>query len=206
MNDFILALDPSLRMTGALLVGVDCQVAFARAIPTEPEAKKRRIFAGDDDARRVLEIVAALDELVPGYPAGHVTIAAEQPSGARGSGGHQCTAKDCGGLHVPGIYRTAKAEGLVLAFVTLFARHRGFDLRWVSPRDVKVALLAQPSGSKDEMVAAAKAPLRELGVELDGMAKPKREAIADAWGVLIASGLWKRQGARAMRVGGDGPG
>lgn len=179
----ILALDPSLRMTGWLLVDNGIPVSCG-TIATEPDAKKRRIFAGDDDSRRCKVILDALEDLVT--TACVTELLVEQPAGARGAGGHKC---QCGGQHVPGMYRSAKSEGMVLALVTAFGVNNGFDIQWRQPTDVKFALLKARSGSKDAMIAAATRLLDERGWKLDlPKARLKLEAVADAIGVAVAGG------------------
>jgi Holliday junction resolvasome RuvABC endonuclease subunit len=195
----ILALDPSLRCTGWVVIPEVAPLldvcTNAGVVVTEREAEKRRIFAGDDDARRILLLWNELERIVTDHPV--VTrIVAEQPAGARGAGGHRCTGRmpnglACGGNHVPGMYRSAKAEGLVLACVSLFARARGIGLTWVQPQDVKRAMLGTCGGSKDAMVLAA-APLIERHHVLMPKARDKREAICDAIGVAVAAGVLSR--------------
>ena len=179
----ILLLDPSVRMTGALLFYANRWACTA--IPTEHEANKRGIFEGEDDARRVLEIGRELDRLC-GDSRLLATVYAERPTGAMGAGAHKCL---CGGQHSPGLYRSAKAEGLVLAFVATWASSRCTEpVRWIAPKDVKKAVLGTASGSKDEMVAELEPVARMLGIELPA-ARLRREAVCDAIGVGIAAGV-----------------
>jgi hypothetical protein len=180
----ILFLDPSVRMTGA--VALHEGVWTCMAIPTEHEAAKRGIFEGEDDARRVLEIRTALRAFT--FSAVHQISAvyAERPTGAMGAGSHKCL---CGGQHSPGLYRSAKAEGLTIAWVTLVAAEHCLEpARWVAPKDVKKAVLGKASGSKDEVVMEIEPVARRLGIELPA-ARLKREAVCDAIGVGIAAGV-----------------
>lgn len=194
----ILALDPSLRMTGWVLVNGG-RFLHCGTIATEPSEKKLRLFAGDDDSRRCRILLDALEDIVT--TKGVTELIAEQPSGARGAGGHKCglcscgkagicqncgKRVGCGGNHVPGIYRSAKAEGMVLALITAFAANGGFDIHWVQPTDVKFALLKARSGPKEAMVAAA-TKLVGPGMEFP-KARLRLEAVADAVGVAVAGG------------------
>lgn len=163
----ILALDPSLTCFGWLLAHPDGTILTAGATRTQPQAKKRHIFQADDDARRTDELLACLIGLATSYKV--TGIASEQPAGAQSA-------------------TAAKALGISLAVVVAVARAAGpIEVRWVRAVDAKKALAGTANASKNEMVAAAVrcgVPIIPYGP------KPLREAIADAYGVLLASGLW----------------
>lgn len=184
-----LFLDPSLRMTGVLLAGRDRMECAT--IATEHEAAKRGIYEGEDDARRVLEIIRELERLTADRRP--IEVVAERPTGAMGAGSHRCSGfvapgRRCDGVHSPGIYRSAKAEGAVITWVTLFAHSQNATLRWVAPKDVKFALLGKRAGSKDEMVAAAAPIASRYGLNIP-RARLKLEAVSDAIGVAVAAGF-----------------
>lgn len=165
----IVAIDPSLCCTGVCVVRNELEVPVKHElgwIKTDSEAKMRRIYKGDDDTRRCILIIDALEGLLGDIrDSASMIVVAEQPAGAQG-------------------YRGAKAEGMMIALVTTWAEMHKADLRWLQARDVKKALAGSVTASKDEMVDAA---LR-LGAGID-MTKSRaaREAMADAFGVLVAS-------------------
>lgn len=170
----ILALDPSLTCFGWLVADESGRVANYGAIVTEPESKKRHIYQGDDDARRAALLIGQLGILVRQY--GVTAIASEQPAGSKSA-------------------VSAKALGIAMAAVVATAEYAGVEIRWVRAVEAKVALTRSKAATKDRMVEFAK----HHGVAFNGT-KPCREAVADALGVLLASGLW-RPPAVAYRVG-----
>lgn len=156
-----LSIDPSLRCTGIVCWRANGTVVTARTVRTEKESKKRRIYVGDDDCRRLAMLENVLKALML---EGYRFAIAEQPAGSQS-------------------YRGAKAEGMMLGVLTgVF----GLAVRWVQARDVKKAATGRYKAEKNEMVEWAKLHYPET-MALQ-KTKPEREAIADALATMIAFG------------------
>lgn len=169
----IIGLDPSLTCTGICIVqceGLPEQQVGLGWVSTDPQSTKRRIFSGDDDVRRLRLVLDSMEAAwsKASRPSGalSVDVVAEMPAGSQS-------------------YRGAVVIGMMVGWITTWCYDRNLDLRWVSPSDVKMALAGKKSASKDDMVAAA----IRLGVEMPKAPKPAREGMADALGVVLASGL-----------------
>lgn len=193
----IIGLDPSLTCTGICVVtyeGRPEQNVKLGWIKTEPQSKKRRIFSGDDDVRRLKLILDAIEATwageSPPSSALSVDVVAEMPAGSQS-------------------YRGAVVIGMMVGWITTWCYDRNLQLRWVTPSDVKVALAGKKGASKDEMVVAAVRLLSSIpnqggaragSVVLPKATKPGREAMADALGVVIASGLVPSLARSAARL------
>jgi Holliday junction resolvasome RuvABC endonuclease subunit len=163
----ILALDPSLCCTGWVLAPAkDSPVGelLCGVITTEPAPKKQRLYVAEDDAQRALKVCRALLDLK--VRDRDCLVVSEQPAGSRHA-------------------RSASALKLIQgALVGLRVPEE--PIRWVTALEAKVALCGRKGASKDQMVEAA----RRRGLKMAGN-KPACEAMADAFAVLLASGLWR---------------
>jgi len=145
----LFCVDPSLCNTGWAIVrvtpGSDKWVTpnHFRSIPerrellahgiikTAPEAKKRRIYQADDDARRAIEIYRRLCHEAGAESIDYVI--SEQPSGGSKSA------------------KAARAMGIAAASVACFSVYIGAELRVVHAQDVKKHHTGSRSGSKLEI-------------------------------------------------------
>jgi len=128
----ILACDPSLAAWGwAVLEGH--LVQSHGCIKTTPEAKKRRIRVGDDDVRRVGELITELVKIIKKY---NVTfIVTELPHGSQNA-------------------RGAIMIGIVLGTLQSFNILLNIPVEWYNENDAKKALLGRISASKAEVIAS----------------------------------------------------
>jgi len=169
----ILALDPSLCATGwciAPLPESPVDELLTGVITTEPSPKKQRLYQAEDDAQRALKLYRALQDLVMIGPAPRNALelpqyAVEQPTGSQ-------SARGAAALKL--------VQGLIIGFCGTT------PIRWVLAAEAKVALCGKKGASKEQMVAAAV----KRGLKLTGN-KVAQEAMADAFAVLLASGLWR---------------
>ena len=164
----ILALDPSLCCTGWVLApSHDSPVKDLRhgAIETEPSSKKLRLYQAEDDAKRARVIADRIIEISAGTD--ELVVVSEQPAGSRHA-------------------RSAGALKLVQGVIVGVFSWSNAPIHWLTANDGKVALCARKNASKDNMVVAA----RQKGLVFAGT-RPQQEAIADAFGMLVASHLWK---------------
>jgi crossover junction endodeoxyribonuclease RuvC len=129
---------------------------------TEPSPKKRRVRAIDDDARRVAELVVALERFIDRHrPA---ALAVEATGAGKGS-------------------KAVRAMALVFGAVVAVAKVRGLPLVQASPTDVKLAIAGRKDASKDDVVAAV--VKRFPGVAFQGP-RGVWEHQADAVGAVVA--------------------
>lgn len=158
----ILGIDGSLTATGWTRVAVMGGVAEALAescVQTSPEAKRRRIYAADDDGRRIDEIAGALSHQMRVVD----FVAVEAPAGSKSS-------------------KAAKALGLVYGAVRALACAHGKPLIVVQAADAKRAMTGDKAASKSLVQEHAAAWLGSIS----GNAVT-REAIADARAVVRAA-------------------
>lgn len=160
MTHKFLSIDPSLRCSG-IVQWQDGKPVEARCVRTQREAKARRIYAGDDDCRRLAHLENTLRALQLN---GYEEAVAEQPAGSQSN-------------------RGAESNGMMKGvLVGVF----GTAVRWVQARDVKYAATNSYNAAKRQMVAWAK---RQFPAMFEReRAKPEEEAIADALAVMVAYG------------------
>lgn len=158
IHDRVLSIDPSLRCFG-IAAWEGPSLFQAVAIVTEREAKKRRIYVGDDDCRRLGDIENALKTFRDN---GFVDVVMEMPAGSQS-------------------YRGAKSEGMMLGLV-IGVFGLGF-CSFVQARDVKKMVAGSYTADKDDMVRWAKEHY-PLAFE-EKLSRPKQEAIADALAVMV---------------------
>jgi len=108
-------------------------VQASGVIVTKPEAKKRRIRVGDDDVRRVGELLSQLLKIIEKY---NVTfIVTELPHGSQNS-------------------RGAIMIGIVLGVMQSFNFILNIPVEWYSENDAKKALLGRISATKAQVIDA----------------------------------------------------
>ena len=157
----IMACDPSFTAWGWVVLEGHIPQAQG-VIVTKPEVKKKKIRAGDDQARRVREIIQQLDRIIEKY---HVQyIVSELPHGSQN-------------------YKGAVMIGIVTGILEGFNVLRNIPLEWYLENDAKRALLGRLSASKDE-VKQAVADLYK--VYWTGV-KYADEAVADALAIYYAA-------------------
>ena len=157
----ILACDPSFTAWGWVVLQGH-MVQAAGCIKTKPDHKKKKIRAGDDQARRVREIIQELNRIIDRH---HVQyIVSELPHGSQN-------------------YKGAIMIGVVTGIMEGFNVLRNIPLEWYLENDAKRALFGRISASKAE-VRAAVDDLYEVpwtGVDF------RDEAIADALAIYYAA-------------------
>jgi len=157
----ILACDPSLTAWGWVVLEGHIPQASG-VIVTKPEAKKRRIRVGDDDVRRVGELITQLVKVIEKY---NVTfIVTELPHGSQSS-------------------RGAITIGIVLGVLQSFNILQNIPVEWFSEQDAKKALLGRISATKQQVIDAV-ADLYE--VYWTGK-KYVDEAVADALAIYYCA-------------------
>jgi Holliday junction resolvasome RuvABC endonuclease subunit len=161
----VLGIDAALCNLG--IAAVDITPTGERVVETlvartEPSPKKRKVRAIDDDARRVDELVRALDAAVTKHrPA---VLAVEATGAGKGS-------------------KAVRAMALVFGAVVTVARLRGLPLVQANPIDVKLAMTGRKNASKDEVILAVEQ--RFPDVEWPSPVGIIEHA-ADAVGVVVA--------------------
>jgi len=175
MSPYIIALDASLANTGWVVYKVEKNKWSAIAhgiIQTSKSAAKRELFCGGDNTRRWKLIVAKLVELNDKYR--FSALACEITSG--------------------GVQNASAAKSLfgAQALVIAFCDTLRIPAVYVSPRDVKIALVGNASASKLDMMEQAD---KVTGIGQDYLQtrkgtknkyETKYEHVADAVGVFEA--------------------
>jgi crossover junction endodeoxyribonuclease RuvC len=162
----VLGIDPSLCNTGVAaleLTATTERVLEATVIRTEPSAKRLRVLAAEDQARRVSEIAAGLDAAIRRHTP--LVLVVEAPSGSKGA-------------------QAARALGLAFGAVVAVAAVRGLPLVQVQPLDVKRAMVGRKSAEKAEIVLAVER--RFPDVRWPSPASVVEHA-ADAIGAVVAA-------------------
>lgn len=153
----VLTNDPSLTAWGYVVIK-NGQPQRAGCIKTVPQNKKLRIRKGDDDARRVREILLALLQVIEEYEVNY--ILSELPHGSQSAAG-------------------MKMVGITITAVEALSVTLEIPVEWYSEGDAKKALLGKTAATKREVINA----VAELyDVPWSGV-KYKDEALADAMAV-----------------------
>lgn len=168
MVDRVLGIDPSITSLGYAVANVDrgvVNVVAGGIVTTKTSPKKRRLFQGDDDVRRILEIIDHLDEVAMKWKPRAVAI--EMPGGSKSA-------------------RAARTFGLMVGLLaTYFARVHPMPVAWFQPRDVKEAVTGKRGGSKEEVARCVMERWPGVAWPLDTKARPIDDA-TDAAGILVA--------------------
>lgn len=165
----VLTNDPSLTEWGYAVVDIKkdfrLPIITAGCIKTKAENKKRRIRKGDDDCRRVREIVVQLSCIIKQHNVQY--IVSELPHGSQVASG-------------------AKMIGVTIGVLESLSDALEISLEWYSEADAKKALLEKRSATKRETINA----ITEIyEVPWTGV-KYKDEAMADAMAIYhVASQL-----------------
>lgn len=151
----VLTCDPSLTAWGYAVVQ-GRKVLKTGCIKTNPESKKRRIRKGDDNVRRVGEIILLLRQEIFDYKVNYLTT--ELPHGSQTSSG-------------------AVMIGVVIGVMETLSQCYGLGIEWFSENDAKkCALPGQKEVTKAHMIEAMN---NEFVVDWP-TAKYKKEAVADS--------------------------
>jgi len=157
----IMACDPSFTAWGWVILEGHL-VQAQGVIVTKPEAKKKKIRAGDDQARRVREIIMELERIIKEY---HVSyIVSELPHGSQN-------------------YKGAVMIGVVTGILEGFNVLRNIPLEWYLENDAKRALFGRLSASKAQVKEAVD---NLYEVRWTGTAF-RDEAVADALAIYYAA-------------------
>lgn len=139
----VLSLDPAFANTGYVVFHTGQPIAHG-VIETAKESKKRAIYSGDDDARRIRMIAERIRELVRQYDVKVITC--ESPAGAQNA-------------------NAAKALAYARAIPTVVACMLDLDIITVQPNDTKTALSNVKNADKDVIEAAVAALYPGLAAE-----------------------------------------
>jgi Holliday junction resolvasome RuvABC endonuclease subunit len=162
----VIGIDPSLCNTGIAVMELQPngeRLLGVSVVRTAPSAKRRKVLAAEDGARRVAEIVAALDAAIA--TARPVALAVEAPAGSKGA-------------------QAARALALAFGAVIAVAKVRGLPLVQVQPGDVKRAMCRQKGASKDDVILAVEARYPEVEWPTP---QGVWEHAADAVGAIVAA-------------------
>ncbi len=152
----IMTHDPSICAWGVVIIDYSGNIIYAECIKTEgTPAKKRRIRKGDDDVRRMTEIIDFLLSLIEKYNVQFMFT--ELPHGSQNAA-------------------AAKMIGAVSGIVQTISQCMKIGVEWYSEGDSKHHLLGKRSAVKKETINAIKklynVPWTNIGF--------RDEAIADA--------------------------
>lgn len=160
----ILVNDPSLTAWGYCVIR-DGKVVKTNCIKTVPENKKRRIRKGDDNVRRVSEIIQVLKQEIENHSVNYLLT--ELPHGSQSSTG-------------------AVMIGVVLGIMETFAQCYQLGIEWYSEGDAKKAILGKISATKQETIDR----IKTLYPGMVWMkAKYQNEAVADALAIYHCATL-----------------
>ena len=156
-----MACDPSLSAWGWVVLQGNMVIATG-CIKTDSESKKRRIRVGDDDVRRVGEIISQLVRVIEKHNVSFIVT--ELPHGSQNS-------------------RGAIMIGVVIGIMQSFNVLQNIPVEWYSEADAKKALLGRISSTKKQIIDA----IDELyNVPWTGV-QFRDEAVADALAVYYAA-------------------
>jgi len=171
----VLAIDGSLRNTGALIIEVEpngnYSIIDAKLIKTS-KSKDKKLYFSIDYGDRARSIAEGLDKLIKHY--GIQYICSEAPSGSQSSSG-------------------AYSAGISIATQETIAYANDLIINWVKERDAKKALCGKISASKLDMQKKAATVLPNHIINVYSSKKSSSgfsgefEHIADALGVFLAS-------------------
>lgn len=128
----ILTNDPSLTAWGWAVLRGD-KIIQVGCIKTAPEQKKRRIRKGDDNTRRVSEIVQELHQLIAFHNVNY--ILSELPHGSQNAS-------------------AAVMIGMTVGIIQTLADCLKLPVEWYSEMDAKKCLLNKRSATKQETINA----------------------------------------------------
>jgi Holliday junction resolvasome RuvABC endonuclease subunit len=158
----VLTCDPSLTAWGYVVVKGYVVLATG-CIKTSPENKKRRIRKGDDNVRRISEIIHELKTVIFAYKVNYITT--ELPHGSQNASG-------------------AIMIGVVMGIMETISHFHGIPVEWYSENDAKkCALPGQKVVSKSDMIEAMN---NEFIVEWP-TAKYIKEAVADSLAIYYCA-------------------
>lgn len=164
----VLGLDPALCNFGIaamdLLPGEE-RIIELQVLRTEPSAKKRRVGAVEDDARRVSELAAGLAAAVKKHQP--VALVVEATGAGKGS-------------------KAVRAMALAFSVALTIARLAALPVVQVSPLDVKRAMTGRKKAEKDEILLAVEQRYPDLEWPTD-VPKGCWEHAADAVGAVVAA-------------------
>jgi len=158
----ILACDPSITAWGWAVVDQYGEVIIAGCIKTQPEQKKRRIRKGDDDVRRISELVKTLLTVIRENDISYIVN--ELPHGSQNAS-------------------VAKMIGVVTGVMQTLADTLDIGIEWYSEGDAKKCLLGKTSATKREVINAIS---KQYDVPWTGT-KYIDEAIADALAIHLVA-------------------
>lgn len=141
------------------------RVVDLRVLRTEPSAKKRRVLAVEDDARRVGELAAGLQAAIERHDP--VALVVEATGAGKGS-------------------KAVRAMALAFSVVITVARLRGLPVVQVQPLDVKRAMTGRKKAEKGEIVLAVERRYPDLEWPAD-VPGGCWEHAADAVGAVVAA-------------------
>lgn len=150
----ILTNDPSLTAWGWAVIR-DKKIIDMDCIKTAPEQKKRRIRKGDDNTRRVSEIVQKLLLIIDAYKVNY--ILSELPHGSQNA-------------------NAAVMIGMTVGIIQTMADCKDLPVEWYSEMDAKKCLLGKRSATKQETIDAINKQYSVPWFKI----KYKDEAVADA--------------------------
>lgn len=159
----ILTNDPSLTAWGWAVIQGNTILATG-CIKTAPEQKKRRIRKGDDNTRRVSEIVQTLLHIITKYNVNY--LLSELPHGSQNAS-------------------AAVMIGMTIGIIQTIADCTNMPVEWYSEGDAKKCLLGRISASKNETIVAIN---HIYDVKFTGI-KYKDEAVADAMAIYNVARL-----------------
>jgi len=154
----VLALDPSLTAFGyAIIDGYN--VLESGCIKTKPSNKVLKIRKGDDQIRRIAEILNVFYTLFEQYPIKY--IVSEQPHGSQSAS-------------------AATSLGMMLGIVQTISVFTGICVEWYTELESKRCILYKNEATKSEMIEAIrKKPYKNWYRGVKGK-KAINEAVADA--------------------------
>lgn len=158
----ILACDPSLAAWGYAVIDLEGNILDADCIKTKKENKKRGIFKGDDNVRRIDELLDVFMQIIENY---HINyIVSELQHGSQNSS-------------------AAIGIGATTAILQTISRCNKIGIEWFYERDIKKFLFNRESVTKTEMIEKIKTKLNVNWCNI----KYKNEAIADALGIYLTA-------------------
>jgi Holliday junction resolvasome RuvABC endonuclease subunit len=167
-SPIVLALDPSFRNTGWVVVSVSSPevVIDAGVICTKKADKRAKAYAGDDNHRCSTQIARGLNDLVETFRP--VLVVAEAQAGSKNS-------------------RAAQLMGMAWGVLSSVMAVRDIPVLQARPTDVKLGATGSRAASKEEVEAAMRALWPTLGDICKRIRPPSlHEHVYDAVAAYVA--------------------
>lgn len=166
---YVIGIDAGFTHTGVVVFqAVDGRLTYicGETFVSEKSEKKKQVRVADDDADRIMKLILEMDKFLSesGCYDNEMYCVIELPSaGAQGA-------------------RALRAMALITGAIVTYVTLKNIPVEYVTPNDVKIAVIGKKTASKDEIMNKIR---KMLGKYELPKTKDKFEHIADAVGAIL---------------------